>query len=70
MMTILKIWREGEDQGCQMVYLQNKNPNLGKFWRVLQWKMWGGFISFFTLQLQLLIAMLRLPMLVVVFFLA
>jgi hypothetical protein len=24
------------DQGCQMVYLQTKNTNLGKFWRVLQ----------------------------------
>jgi hypothetical protein len=30
---------------------------------------WGGFISFFKLQLQLQIAILRLPMLVVVFFL-
>jgi hypothetical protein len=30
----------------------------------------GGFISFFTLQLQLQIAILRLLMLVVVFFLA
>jgi hypothetical protein len=27
------------DQGCQMVCFQTKNPNLGKFWRVLQWKM-------------------------------
>jgi hypothetical protein len=26
-------------QGCQMVYFQTKNPNLGIFWRVLQWKM-------------------------------
>jgi hypothetical protein len=26
-------------QGCQMVYFQTENPNLGKFWRVLQWKM-------------------------------
>jgi hypothetical protein len=24
---------------CQMVYFQTKNPNLGKFWRELQWKM-------------------------------
>jgi hypothetical protein len=22
-----------------MVYFQTKNPNLGKFWKVLQWKM-------------------------------
>jgi hypothetical protein len=29
----------GAKQGCQMVYFQTKNPNLGKFWRVLQWKM-------------------------------
>jgi hypothetical protein len=27
---------------CQMVYFQTKNPNLGKFWRVLQWKMLSG----------------------------
>jgi hypothetical protein len=26
-------------QGCQMVYFKTKNPNLGTFWRVLQWKM-------------------------------
>jgi hypothetical protein len=25
-------------QGCQMSYFQTKNPDLGKFWRVLQWK--------------------------------
>jgi hypothetical protein len=29
-------------QGCQMVYFQTKNPSLGKFWRVLQWKMGTG----------------------------
>jgi hypothetical protein len=28
----------GIDQGCQMVF-QTKNPNLGKFWSVLDWKM-------------------------------
>jgi hypothetical protein len=27
-------------QGCQMVCFQTKNSNLGKFWMVLQWKMW------------------------------
>jgi hypothetical protein len=26
-------------QGCQMACFQTKNPNLGKFWRVLRWKM-------------------------------
>jgi hypothetical protein len=25
-------------QGCQMAYFQTENPNLGKFWMVLQWK--------------------------------
>jgi hypothetical protein len=27
-------------QGCQMVYFKTKNPNLGIFWRALEWKMW------------------------------
>jgi hypothetical protein len=27
------------EQGCQMVCFQTKNPNLGKFLGVLQWKM-------------------------------
>jgi hypothetical protein len=31
-------WRN-DDQGCQMVCFQTKNPNLGKFWRALEWKM-------------------------------
>jgi hypothetical protein len=26
-------------QGCQVVCLQTKNSDLGKFWRVLEWKM-------------------------------
>jgi hypothetical protein len=26
-------------RGCRMAYFQTKNPNLGKFWRVLEWKM-------------------------------
>jgi hypothetical protein len=26
-------------QVCQMVYFQAKNPNFGKFWRALDWKM-------------------------------
>jgi hypothetical protein len=28
-----------DSQGCQMVCFQTKNPNLGKFWRALEWKM-------------------------------
>jgi hypothetical protein len=26
------------DQGCQMVYFQTKNPNLGNLCSVLEWK--------------------------------
>jgi hypothetical protein len=33
------------NQGCQMVCFQTKNPNLGKFWRVLQWKMFQVFFN-------------------------
>jgi hypothetical protein len=29
----------GKGHGCQMSYFQTKRPNLGKFGRVLQWKM-------------------------------
>jgi hypothetical protein len=32
-------------QGCQMVCFQTKNPNLGKFWRVLQWKISVNFMD-------------------------
>jgi hypothetical protein len=36
-------------QGCQMVYFQIKNRNLGKFWRVLQWKMLVYFIDIWSI---------------------
>jgi hypothetical protein len=32
-------------QGCQMAYFQNKDTNLGKFWRVLQWKVLIYFMA-------------------------
>jgi hypothetical protein len=32
-------------QGCQKVYFQIKNPNLGKFWRALKWKMFVYFMT-------------------------
>jgi hypothetical protein len=35
----------GTHQGCPMVCFQTKNPNLGKFWRVLQWKMLVYFMD-------------------------
>jgi hypothetical protein len=31
--------------GCQMVWFPTKNPNLGKFWRVLHWKMMVCFMD-------------------------
>jgi hypothetical protein len=34
-----KINYAGGLQGCQMVCFQTKNPNLGKFWMALEWKM-------------------------------
>jgi hypothetical protein len=35
----------GYRQGCQMVYFQTKNPNLGTFWRALEWKMLVYFMA-------------------------
>jgi hypothetical protein len=32
-------------QGCQMVCFQTQNPNLGKFWRALEWKMFVYFMT-------------------------
>jgi hypothetical protein len=32
-------------QGRQMVSFQTKNPNLGKFWRALDWKMLIYFMA-------------------------
>jgi hypothetical protein len=43
----------GFNQGCQMVYFQTKNPNLGKLWRVLQWKMLLYFMSIWYILLQI-----------------
>jgi hypothetical protein len=38
-------------QGCQMVCFQTKNPDLGKFWRVLLWKILVYFMTiWFHLQ--------------------
>jgi hypothetical protein len=30
---------------CQMAYFQTKNPNLGKFWKDLQWEMLVYFMA-------------------------
>jgi hypothetical protein len=36
-------------QGCQMAFYQTKNPTLGKFWRVLQWKMLVYYLAIWSL---------------------
>jgi hypothetical protein len=36
-------------QGCQMVSFQTKNPNLGKFWRALDWKMLIYFMAIWNI---------------------
>jgi hypothetical protein len=38
LLTFQNISRSIQEQGCQMVYFQTKNTNLGKFWRALEWK--------------------------------
>jgi hypothetical protein len=40
-------------QGCQMVCFQTKNPKLGKFWRVLQWKILVYFMTIWSILLPL-----------------
>jgi hypothetical protein len=40
-------------QGCQMVYFQTINPNLGKFWSALQCKMLVNFMVTWSFLLTL-----------------
>jgi hypothetical protein len=37
--------KESLSQGCQMVYFQTKNLNLGKFWRALERKMLLNYMT-------------------------
>jgi hypothetical protein len=37
------------EQGCQMVRFQTKNPNMGKFWGVLQWKILVYFMTIWSI---------------------
>jgi hypothetical protein len=39
----------GCNQGCQMVYFRTKNPNLGKLWRALEWKMLVYFMPIWNI---------------------
>jgi hypothetical protein len=36
-------------QGCQLVHFQTKKSHLGKFWRVLQWKILVYFIAIWSI---------------------
>jgi hypothetical protein len=38
-------------QGCQVAYFQTKNPDLGKFWRVLPWEMLVYFMVIWSILL-------------------
>jgi hypothetical protein len=51
-------------QGCQMVCFQTKNPDLGKFWRVLQWKILVYFMTIWSILLFLWLFGILSPVLV------
>jgi hypothetical protein len=36
-------------QGCQMVCFQTKNPNLSKFWSVVQWKIFAYLLAIWSI---------------------
>jgi hypothetical protein len=38
-----------DNRGCQMVVFKPKNPNLGKFWRTLEWKMLVYFMAIWSI---------------------
>jgi hypothetical protein len=40
----------GLAQGCQMVSFHTKNPNLGKFWNALDWKMLIYFATIWNIS--------------------
>jgi hypothetical protein len=40
----------GPFPGCQMAYFQTQNPNLGRFWRALQWKMLMYFMAYWSIE--------------------
>jgi hypothetical protein len=49
LITIRERHGVGGRQGCQMVYFYTKNPNLGKFWMCLQWKMLVYFMAIWSI---------------------
>jgi hypothetical protein len=48
------------DQGCQMVYFQTKNPNLGRFGRALESNMLLFFMTIWNILRQFGIIYFRL----------
>jgi hypothetical protein len=50
----LRLFGTGCRQGCQMIYFQTRNPNLGKFWRFLQWKMLVYFMDIWSIYGRLI----------------
>jgi hypothetical protein len=44
--------KNGLGQGCQIVYFQTKNRNLGKLWRALELKMFVYFMTIWNILQQ------------------
>jgi hypothetical protein len=40
---------DNQRQGCQMVCFRAKNPNFGKFWRALEWKVLVFFMTLWNI---------------------
>jgi hypothetical protein len=55
-------------QGCQMVCFQTKIPILGKFWRVLKWKILVYFMTIWSILLLLEIFYVHLVYFVVIWY--
>jgi hypothetical protein len=55
-------------QGCQMVYFQIKNLNLGSFWSVLQWKMCVYFWDIWSISQPFCLSYGNLVTLVVIWY--
>jgi hypothetical protein len=53
-----------------MVCFQTKNPTLGKFWRVLQWKILGSFMTIWSIFRPLKIFYVHLVYFVVIWYIS
>jgi hypothetical protein len=45
LVTLFTMRQQTRGHGCQMVYFQTKNPNLGQFRGALDWKMYKYFMA-------------------------